>query len=358
VALAGIARSGASLTVNGRPLDKTRSYRVATIEFVAQGGDGVLDPGTFPWQALPGRPDLRAAMEEFLRTGTAAVDGDATINPATDFGPPPGDRALVVAVSDVGVDVLDTTIDNGPAYGDAQLARTRQTSLKGEVAGLVTLRLPLHEADGRVNLKYGWARNQPTSGVAASGETADLVAFSVTYNYRGLRSSSPRAYVPDPYARVRIESELTRPEVGPTQPRAYHHFEVTDTAGALFTIATKLKLRVGGGALSELLAPGEAGRWRPVFEAGATLDPVALAVVGPLAVRFEGLADYTFVDPGGIDQHQLRGTAKLSVPLVPLIYFTAGLDVFAVQRASMGWATSFDTTVGLRLHFDAAHQQL
>jgi hypothetical protein len=41
-----------------------------------------------------------------------------------------------------------------------------------------------------------------------------------------------------------------------------------------------------------------------------------------------------------------------------LLYVTAGLDVFGVERQRLGWAAAYDTTVGLRVHFDAAHQRL
>ena len=77
-----------------------------------------------------------------------------------------------------------------------------------------------------------------------------------------------------------------------------------------------------------------------------------------MAVRLEGLVNYDFVDPGGTRQHQLRGTAKLSVPLVPPLFLTIGVDVFAVQRQQLGWGASTDTTVGLRVHTDAAHQAM
>jgi 2',3'-cyclic-nucleotide 2'-phosphodiesterase (5'-nucleotidase family) len=358
VAILGLARKAGKLEVNGRPLDKTRSYRVATIAFVAAGGDGLIPPGAIDWRPLDDKPDVRDELEHFLRTSTAARDGNASVDPRTDFGPPPGGRYLLVGITDLGFDLLDTSIANAPGYGDPQLTRTRQSALKGELVGLLTLRLPRHDLDGRLDLKYGWLRSRPPGAPPTSGETADLAALSATYNYKGLRAGSPGRLLPDPFLRLRLESELTRPPIGPTQPRAYHHLELTATAGALMTIAVKLKLRAGGGVRRELVADGAAGRWRPLLEAGATLDPVALATVGALVVRFEGLADYAFIDPGRTREHQLRGTARLSLPLLPLVALTAGLDVFAVQRERLGWASAFDTTVGLRLHLDAAHQGL
>jgi 2',3'-cyclic-nucleotide 2'-phosphodiesterase (5'-nucleotidase family) len=360
LAISGLTGSGGKLSVNGRTLDKTRSYRVATIEFVATGGDNLVAAGSIPWRALPGAVDLRDAVESFLRAETGTEDRDASIDLKTDFGPPAEARPLLVGVTDVGFDLLDTSISNGPRYGDAQLTRSAQTSLKGEITALAQLRMPAHQADARFNLKYGWTRSQPAGAPAISGETADLVTLTSIYGYGGLKklTREPRSLIPDPYARVWLESELTRPDVTPTQTRAFHHFELTGTTGALFTLASKLKLRAGVGARSELMAPGTAGRWRTLFEAGAALDPVALGSLAGVVSRFEGLADYTFVEPGGTREHQLRASARLSVPIVPLLFLTAGIDVFAVEREAIGWGVSYDTTVGLRIHLDAAHQAL
>lgn len=356
----GLSSGAGGVSVNGRPLDKVRGYRVATIAFVAAGGDGLLAPAAARWRDVPGKPELVAEVERFLAEETAAEDHDPSIDAKTDFGRPAVQRPLVVGLADLGFDLLNTSISNGAAYGDAQLVRAEQLSLKGDVNATAQLRLPVHEVDAHFNAKYGWVRSKPLNGRAASGETADLVFLTATYNYRGLRQrpSLPVPAIPDPYLRGRLESELTRPPVTATQLRDFRHFELTLTAGSLFTVATKLRLRAGAGVRNELLADGNAGRWRPMLEAGAVLEPIAVATFGTVVSRFEGMVDYNLVDPTRTREHQLRAGGKLSFPLLPLLFLTAGLDLFAVDRGGRGWGASYDTTVGLRVHLDAAHQSL
>jgi len=218
----------------------------------------------------------------------------------------------------------------------------------------------VHEADVRLDVKYGCARTQPLGAASMSAETADLVTFSTIYNFRGLRGAEAllKRTVPDPFVRVRLESELTRPDVTPTQPRAYHHAQMTNTAGVLFTALPKLRLRAGAGAQAELLAGGADGAWQAVLEAGGTMDPVAIATFGPLAVKVEGLVDYDLVAPTGRRQHQVRGSGKLSVPLLPALFVTVGVNVFAVQREGHGWGSAADVVAGLRVHHDLAYQGL
>jgi 2',3'-cyclic-nucleotide 2'-phosphodiesterase (5'-nucleotidase family) len=361
LAVVGLGHGAGGLEVNGRPLDKARQYRVATISFVAGGGDGIFAPHALPFAPLPGAPDLRGEVAAFLAGKTATEDGDPTVSAQTDFGRPPVDRPLLVLLADGEFDFADTSISNPAAYGDSQLTRAQQTSLKGEATLVAQIRHPIHEADGRFDAQYGWARNQPAGMSAVSGESADLITAIATYTYRGLRDwrRFPKPAIPDPYARTWLESEFTRPDVTPTQTRTYHHLQLTNTAGAQLTLTPRLKLRAGAGAQSELLAPdAEGGGWHAVLEAGATLDPTAIATWGALAVKLEGLVDYDLIAPTDTRQHQLRASGKLSVPLVPSLFVTIGLDVFAAERERQGWGTSYDTTIGLRVHTDFAHQPL
>jgi hypothetical protein len=354
----GLTNEG-GLKVNGRPIDNARRYSVATIAFVAQGGDGIFAPGALAWRPLPGEPDVERLVRDFLVREAGASDGDQSIDPATDFGPPPAKRPLIVGLTDLGFDLLDTSIANGPQYTDAQLTRARQTSVKGDWTSLVQVRAPSAEVDARLRLQYGWARTMPAGKPAVSAETVDLITGSVTYNDRKLRHAlarAPSAATPDPYARLMFESEFTRPPVTPTQRRDYHHAELTATAGLLFTPVPKLRVRGGPGVRKELVAPGAAGRWRSAVEAGVTLDQVVLASLGALAVRFDGTFDYVLVEPAGQHQQQIRGTAHLSVPLLPLLFVTVGVDVYAAQYSPRAWAASADTTVGLRVHLDRAKQ--
>jgi len=303
---------------------------------------------------------VRVLVEDFLGHHTADRDGDPSIDAATDFGPPVAERPLVVAIGDVGLDLTSTSIANAPSYTDAQLVRASQLAVTGNATGVVQVRDRVHEADVRLDVKYGWSRTQPVGAAATSAETADLITFSTVYNFRGLRGAKAllKRTVPDPFVRVRLESEITRPDVTPTQPRTYHHAQMTNTAGLLFTALPKLRLRAGAGAQAELLASGADGAWLAVLEAGGTLDPVAVATFGPLAVKVEGLVDYDFVNPTGLRQHQVRGSGKLSVPLLPALFITVGVNVFAVQRQGHGWGSAADVVAGLRIHQDLAYQGL
>jgi 2',3'-cyclic-nucleotide 2'-phosphodiesterase (5'-nucleotidase family) len=346
---AGAARPapGKPFQINGRPIDKARSYRVATIDFVAQGG--LLGDQLKGWKPWQGHPDIRDLVEAELALGST-------------FDTPASQKFLTTAIGDLAVDLTNTSITNTSMLPDAQLVRAQQRALKLEVTGLIQLDHPAHRWDTRATLKYGYARTQPVGKDAAAQETQDLVQLTSQYSYRGLVHPGSSAAIPSPYTRILFETELTQPGM-----RSYRHAELTHTAGALFTtFKTRLKLRAGGGYRTELLAdadsadPDEAqvGGVRGVVEAGATLDPFAVATIRRLSITVEGSVDYFLLEPFGRTEHQTRASGKLSLPLLPLLFVTAGFDVFLVDRETAGRGASFDTTIGLKLHLDGAYQSL
>lgn len=365
------------LQVNGRAIDAARAYKVVTIDYVAEGGDAIFAPGVLAFEALEGAPDLRDVVEKWLETKTAAEDNDPSISAKSDFGAPTSDRLLTVGIADFAIDFTNTSISNtATPYTDAQLARAEQRAIKLESTGILQFKHPINELDNRLNLKYGYARNVEAGKPAVEAENLDLITFTSLYNFRGLKDvkALPSIAIPDPYARLFFESEFTKPDlvVDPmtmmvVSGRRYHHAELTNTYGALFTLHPKLKLRGGPGFRKELTAdsdspdPEEArvGSFRFLVEAGATLDPIALLAIGPLVTRLEGTFDYFLLEPTGATEHQIRASSRLSFPLLPTLFITAGLDVFAVNReGGGGWGAAYDTTVGIKVHFDGARQSM
>ncbi|MCX5741147.1 MAG: 5'-nucleotidase C-terminal domain-containing protein [Proteobacteria bacterium] len=352
IAFVGAARPapGKDFQINGRAIDKARSYELATIDFVAQGGDGgYANDQLKAWQPLRGHPDVRELVESELARGAT-------------FDTPASARLLTSGIGDLIADLSNTSIANVSGLGDSQLARAEQRAYKLELNALLQLDHPDHRWDTRLNVKFGYARTQPIGMPAAAQETLDLVQLTSLYSYRGLyQGDVPPPAIPSPYSRVSLESELTVPT-----SRTYRHAELTHTFGALFTVNPRLKLRVGAGYRTELLAnrdsvdpmESQVGRVRMVAEAGATVDPFAIATVRRLAIMVEGSLDYFLLDPGGRTEHQGRASGKLSLPLLPLLFLTAGVDIFMVDRDGAGRGASFDTTIGLKLHLDATHQAM
>ena len=132
------AGGGGTLEVNGRALDKARGYDVATIAFIATGGDGILLPPAPPlaraarrrptcvtwsrtfWPITPAiataiRPSIQRT--DFGRRWRPASAGGGARRSRVSTSPPPRSRTA-------------------PAYTDAQLVRASQLAANGNATGL------------------------------------------------------------------------------------------------------------------------------------------------------------------------------------------------------------------------------
>ena len=272
---------------------------------------------------------------------------------------PENDTQRIMILTDAGWKVVEETSDDPAeqlpapevpylwtldALSDAQLARAQQQSIKLELVGLLQLDHPKHRWDTRLDGKFGYTRTRPPMMPAVGQETLDLIQVASLYSYRGLTSKEP--YVPSPYSRLAFESEITVPDT-----RTFRHAEITHTAGGLFTPKPKLKVRAGAGYRKELFADPDAadpvesqiGRFRAVGEVGVTLDPFPVYTRGRVAITAEGNVDYFLISPFGRTEHQARGRGRLSMPLVPTLFLTAGIDIFFVDRETAGRGASTET---------------
>ncbi len=362
----GLEQDGSDITINGRDLDEARTYTVAVTDFLADGGDGVLDAGDLAPAWRPG--DLREQVIDFLAHHTADEDGDPGIDPETDFGAPADERTLFVATGEVGADLSDLAIHNAAHYADEPLSRNPQRSLQGLLGVRLGIRHPAHTGDIRLRLEYGVARTRSSEHEAETeSESKDLASLMLLYTWIGLRELVPEAarpFVPSPYTRVLFETELTKPDVSAEQPRTWRFARITHTAGGQLAPLPSLRLRGGVGYRRELDAdprspvPEEAhvAGTRMVAEAGAILDPVKLAGFGRGQLRLDGTADYRFLALDG--EHELVVSSTLSLTIFPPIFLTASLEGFAVTRGGEALSTAFETRLGVKVLWNAAHQRL
>lgn len=351
-----------SAAVNGRPIDPTRRYGLATTDAVARGVHGALGPQPLPLRPAAGSPSLAEAVEGLLEA-LASGGRPPALDGAADFGEPLSRRALVTWTADLQGDFQDVSTSNTDKYGGVNLPASQQRAVRAELVSVLRVSHPAHESETRLRLRYAWGSQSAAGLPTISGKVEDAIGLSSLYLYRGLAPPGPErgSLVPAPYTRLYVESEFTRPDRNMMFVRQFHHLGFIHSAGALWTVAPRVKARLGAGYSKELTAdsrsadPWEAalGRWRCGFEAGVALEPILLSPRVP--VRLEAEAEYLFLDPS-LPQHQLSAHAGLAVPLAPPLFFTASLDAFAVNLRGQGWSRATRTLLGLRVHLDAAYQ--
>ena len=266
----GIERVGNDVLINGRPLEPRGEYRVATIRFLASGGDDALPAGP-AWARAGGDTTLRSTLIEYLE-GQRRDDPRDTLYL-------PGDLLAWTVRLNTDATFAGSAVHNPSAYGSITQTDSISVGLDGTIRG-----------DG-LSRWWGWENEATvryrTTRVPGSDfvETEDRWGGRSTLLYRGLRVDSARWYVPEPFVEGWLESELTVPDES-----EFRHFLVRPTAGFRFSLTQHLKLKLSAGFEYEVFEPN--GDVAPGGGAQLRIEPIDLLAEDRRKVHIELSADY------------------------------------------------------------------
>ena len=352
----GAALEDSHVRINGRPTDEGVRYRVVTIDFVAEGGDGGL-PTTFPY--LPVASDtLRDVLGAWLARPHHPPLLGAPLDPAR--------RTLWVFRS-----AIDTTFGavvvnnpNNRVFTDAQLTRTPSATGRLDLELHADAFHPLYRLENGVRLLYGATISTPAGMPVTTIETADLITGRSTGVWRGLLSARRVWYRPRPFIDTYVESEFTRPV-----QRRYHHLELRPTIGLRFEASDRLSFNIGGGLSWEVFAtpldltpPGNPSA--PTLTVGYVLRPGNVFSIGSHHAEGESSLDIAWRDPLGQPSAQVRFRARVSIPLFEPVALTLSYEMYARYAryfddegfVRADWALSTDVNIGLKITFARAVQ--
>ena len=349
--VAGLEQKDGNLMVNGRALDPVATYRVATIDFIANGGDGLL-----PADFLKGQPvcdDLR----------TCVLNSLVPVRPAPGvllpLPQPPDlfDRPVWTTALDVGVDLQSVSVDNPTSqpYDRPQLSRKSSLAFKLDANARVQMDQPSHLLQISLRTQYGGTAITTQGTDPTWQETVDLITLQSLYSYRGLSARYP--LVPTPFSSLGLESEFNQPAT-----RTYQHLELSALFGARQAILPKLSFVLGIGVRRELLASADIPEQAPVartrFLVSATLELLKRAIWPRLGDRLLGEANitYSYTDPELLQSHEVRATGKLYVALGRPLYVTLGADMYLYGDQGREPGISLDLTAGVKVVLDARRQ--
>jgi hypothetical protein len=351
---------GAEPRVGGYPTESRATYRVATLRFLAMGGDGVLPelPRGSAWTVVldttlrsvllehlrvPREGDPRGSLRDPTRTTEwmfrASADltfsGSSVANPAqrcTNDTPPE-------ACSEGRV--LGSGGTAPAAYATSALDRADTLTFGVAVDLTANAAAPDWTWQSNLNVVYRTAWVESRAGEPFS-EAADQVRGRSTFAWSGLRGDRDRWYIPDPTLDLFIESELSAPG-----DRSWHWFLTRPTLGLRFPLLDKLELRLIGGLQFQPFDPQmevEAG-----LGATLALAPWDLLALGSQHVRVALNLDYFLVDLGDQNRGQLRGQLDASFDLAgPLALVLSG-RLFVQSEQGQDIGVAIDATAGLRL---------
>lgn len=334
------------MRIRGRAAVPHALYRVATIRFLAAGGDG----------ALPDLPEgsLWTTLEHTAPNGTVryyslrevvldALEGADERDPR-DARPNPNDAPEWVIRGQLDGDFSGSTVSNDASYSAALLDVESSLALGLEVDLHADMTTPLFTWENRL---YGQFRAQwaPSSDPGAEGdftEAADQLQLRSLASFRGLRGAPDQIYVPDLYVEVFVESEVTQPD-----SRDYRWLLLRPTLGTRFPLLTELDVKLQIGLQIQALDPSA----EIELGAGASilLRPWTVIEADERSLTAEGGVDFFAVDLFDQNRWQLRGQLDLALDLAGPLAVTFGAVLYVQQEGDQNAAVAFTATAGLRL---------
>lgn len=315
-------------TVNGRPLDESRRYTVATTQLYfdhAIAKNPIFREGAV---GFDGKSLRDLVFEDLARTS----DRD----PRDRMGNPEQLAAWAFRSSLRG-NLLSTQVTNSDRskLTDSQLGRADALTLSIDLDTRADADHPWWTLTNVGRLRYGFTKTG--NDLNESRDTIDHRSNFVLKQTRG--AVSPPG-VPNLAAELFLETETTRPAT-----RSYRHLLLRPSAGFSFSLAPTATLQVGLGfdweafATRDDLIAGGALPLMPASIATFMLKPTPLFTIGPRSATLEGSVDYARRNPFTTSEFEPKGIefrarAKLVAPVSRRLALTTTYDLFG-RRA---WA--------------------
>lgn len=355
-----------NLKVNGRALQADRDYWVATNRYVANGGDGLLDPSAFQkrrvwesdWSRTP--PTIGELLIHWAQSGRAATFGplENRLSPTENF--PDLYRRLLWTFSGSlnasydRVTVHNPTQNGESAYDQSQLNvnSTDQINAEGDFSASADSRN--HGWDNRLKLQYATARVQ--NGEEPSfEETKDLIRGRSRYKYVGFRANSGgKWWVPMPTAELQVETEFN-PALDAEGRRTRRKLELTGILGATFRLVDPLELKIGADVRRDV--NNLDGQTVFGLAAAYQLERIDLAKLLGSPIKFESEVEYFYNAIGDENLQELRSTSRLYYSVFGELSFTATFSAFLFRSAAVGeFGTNTELVLGLNYLWEQSLQ--
>ncbi|MFC1654339.1 bifunctional metallophosphatase/5'-nucleotidase [Myxococcota bacterium] len=329
---------GDVIKVNGRALESGESYTAVTIEYLATGMLGYFKDQKKKMVLYQPDPEKDAPVVGSMARGFLSgprFSGAEPIDLEANFVDL-ADRLRWTFSGMLNFSLADTSINNGPAYGESQLTRDEFIAMKFEVRGKMGASSSFHAFYAELLTKYA----KSSINAADFVESEDLTTFNLLYKLNALRSAKSGWYVPALYVEGQAETELTKPD-----ERDFHHLELTGTLGARFTLLPTLEAKIGAGVRHEVLDENA----DPVcgVDLGYELVRTDLFTLMGSPFQFESKFSAFFGDIGRTNTLKGTWTNRVYFALVGPIFFTVTHDLFFYRYSSWDYGLASDLTIGL-----------
>ena len=349
LAIVGLEKTPNGFTVNKRNIDDEMHYAVATTQYVALGGGGIL-----PVQkniVLQNNRLHTVVMQHFLQRSSRRPN----IHLHQDF-PDLWKNYIWNAGSNLGMSLGHSNVARSGVYADKpKLTGQDLTSTNMDIT-LFTELSNMHQAlSARSRFLYGktWTSTidaQTQERVSISKETADEIRLNMLYQLKTPKNTwwKGRWWAPVPFVDAGLTTEFT-PSLRDESLRS-KVFSVLAGAG-LEVWENRLFFKAGGGLRRDV--GEEDTRTQQTLYAGWQLNNGDLFPLFQTPLKGESRLDFYVMDSNGNPRaYEIQAASKLYFAINNRIFLNFTHDIYAFKRAKERWSWAMDFLFGINVLFD------
>ncbi len=331
--------------VNGRPLDKKRSYSIVINEFLAEGSGGFIDPKTLKnptfWEDpdTGETPDIATIVSTSVREGRFLEerdDGSKVISPDGSF--PDLHLKLLwqlgghlnASYSHMNIHNPNQAVGYEGDYSKKRLTATATDRLNVDFKIMANGATRNHGWDNDFVIQYSTTRQKGPEETNEFEEDKDMARIRSAYKYLGQRADFGDAwYVPVPFVEGQVETQLTK-----NDGSDHHPLDLTGIAGLLLKLHANLEFKVGFNIRGDVLE--KHGTPSIGLFTGYRLLKTELFRISNNPVRFESECEYFFNADGSDRIHEFRWDNRLFFDITNYLALTASFNMYLYRKKSVG----------------------
>ncbi len=319
-----------TIKINGRDIINKKYYKIATIDFLARGGDDFFT-GKFKASDIKHFNKIRKILIKDLEKDKLSYNIDKFEDLSANF--------IWEMYSNLGLSYSKNSTNNDPNYDNAKLNKSSQEALKLNFLFKMLGTSRYNIIDNQLNINY-----DKTKIDRGFEESNDLIVYSFNYKSNLFKYNYDFFMVPLPYVEVKLKTEFTK-----SDKTDNHYFETNMSTGASFlTLNNKLEFKLGFLASKDFSYDKNEFKYNIVF--GYFLDNYKIELK-QTDIIFSSKLEF-IQELGAKNSSTIDFYVSNNIPLWGLLYFNFRLDMFFYKDKNNDWANYYNMLTGINIIYD------
>ncbi len=322
------------IKVNGRDIIPEKDYKITTIEYLANGGDGYFK-GKFVIKNKKEIKPIKTALIEYL-TQKEFLNSNSTWN--FENFENLSDKFLWEFYNNLGLFYLKNDVENKDTYDKAKLATTPLESFRVNLLVKLIGSSKYNILENNFLIDYNQSDN---NGVME--ESKDIISYKLNYKNNYFKSTSNLFITPLPYIEIKLDSELTKADGADNR-----YYELYLSTGASF-LTLKKKLEVKLGFLTSKDFTLEDNKFETGIVAGYSLSNYDIGFLN-IPIKISSKLEYfkSFSDDINIIDFSFTN----NIPLLGHFYLAIKFDSYMYKELDKDWSYSYNMLFGINMIYN------